>query len=156
MQTITITVKDASQAINLLATNFMESKTIDSELLSVATRGITSNVTADLRDYVLGMPADFGLKFMIDFAEAIKEQTQKELSYAITTILAGFYYEAHEPQKSRELLKDALSINPTYSLAILYSRVFGSGWTPESLNEMRSDLHPKVVRSIREQAEVEL
>ena len=156
MQTKTITIKEASQAINLLATNFMESRTIDAELLSVATKAITSNVTCELRDYVLGMPEDFGLEFMIDFAEAIKEQTQTELSYAITTILAGFYYEVGEPEKARELLKDALSIDPKYSLAILFMRVFGSGWTPASLAEMRSDLHPKVVRSIKEQAEKEI
>jgi chorismate mutase len=71
-----VTVKQASQAINQLATNFMESNEIDADLLSIVTTGITTNTTAHLRDYMLGMPNDFGVQFMIRFAEAIAEKTE--------------------------------------------------------------------------------
>ena len=109
-----VTVKQASQAINQLATNFMESKEIDADLLSVVTTGITSNTTLHLRDYFLGMPDDFGVKFMIEFAEAIVEKTEAHNSYAIKTILSAFYFENSEISKANKLLAEALESNPNY------------------------------------------
>lgn len=156
MQTKTITVKEASQAINQLATNFMESSEIDADLLSTLTKAITTETTLHLRDYMLGMPADFGTGFMINFAEAIAEKTDAEKSYAIKTILSAFYFENLESDKAKKLIAEVLSVRPTYSLAQLLSRVFGSGWSAESFVEMRNDLHPKVVVAIKEDADKEL
>jgi len=155
-KTKTVTVKQASQTVNLMATNFMNSKEIDEDLLEIFTAGITSEVTLHIRDYVLGMPLDFGVEFMINFAEAIVEKTPEQESYAIKTILSAFYYEALESEKAKKLISEALSIKPNYSLAQLLARVFGAGWSVESFVEMRRELHPKVIRSIREDAEVEL
>jgi len=151
-----VTVKQASQAINQLATNFMESNEIDADLLLIVTKGITTNTIAHLRDYMLGMPADFGVGFMINFAEAIEAQTPAENSYAIKTILSAFYYENLDSTKAKAKVDEALAINPSYSLAQLLSRVFGSGWSAESFVSMRSELHPKVILSIKDDAEVEL
>lgn len=151
-----VTVKQASQAINQLATNFMESKEIDADLLSIVTTGITSNTTLHLRDYMLGMPADFGVGFMINFAEAIEAETPTEKSYAIKTILSAFYFENSNTNDAIAKVQEALRIKPNYSLAQLLSRVFGSGWSAESFVTMRSDLHPKVILSIKDDAEVEL
>lgn len=153
MKTATLTVKEASQAINLMATNFMESSEIDADLLSTLTAGITSEETLHLRDYMLGMPADFGTGFMINFAEAIAEKTDADKSYAIKTILSAFYFESLESDKAKKLVAEVLDTNPTYSLAQLLSRVFNAGWSAESFVEMRNDLHPKVIRSIAEDAE---
>jgi hypothetical protein len=155
MDTKVITVKDASQAINLMATNFMESSEIDADLLSVVTRGITSEIL-DLRDYVLGMPADFGVGFMINFAEAVAEQTPPESLYAIKTILSCFYYENVEVKKAKEILNEVLETNPDYPLATLLKRVFDSGWSPESFADMRRELHPKVIRSLQEKASLSI
>lgn len=158
MDTKVITVKDASQAINLMATNFMESSEIDADLLSVFTRGITSEIL-DLRDYVLGMPADFGLDFMTNLAEAIVENTPPEFSdfsYAIKTILACFYYENVEIGKAKKVLDEVLETNPDYPLATLLKRVFDSDWSPESFANMRRELHPKVVKSLQEKANLSI
>jgi hypothetical protein len=158
MDTKVITVKDASQAINLMATNFMESSEIDADLLSVFTRGITSEIL-DLRDYVLGMPADFGVGFMINFAEAVVEQTPpefSEFSYAIKTILACYYYENVELKRAKETLDEVLETNPDYPLATLLKRVFDSGWSPESFSDMRRELHPKVIKSLQEKASLNI
>ena len=151
-----ITVKQASQAINQLATNFMESNEIDADLLSTLTTAITSNTTAHLRDYMLGMPADFGVGFMINFAEAIEAQTPTEKSYAIKAILSAFYFENSNTNDAMTKVQEALTINPNYSLAQLLSRVFGSGWSAEGFVEMRSGLHPKVIVSIKNDADMEL
>ena len=151
-----ITVKQASQAINQLATNFMESNEIDADLLSTLTTAITSNKTAHLRDYMLGMPADFGVGFMINFAEAIEAQTPTEKSYAIKAILSAFYFENLNTNDAMSKVQEALAINPNYSLAQLLLRVFGSGWSAEGFVEMRSGLHPKVIVSIKNDADMEL
>ena len=156
MTTKTITVKEASQTINLMATNFMESKEIDADLLSILTTGITSDVTMHLRDYMLGMPLDFGVEFMINFAEAILEKTNEEESYAIKTILSAFYYENLETSKALAQVEGALTIRPTYSLAQLLTRVFNAGWSVGSFVEMRNELHPKVIVAIKEDADTEL
>ena len=151
-----VTVKQASQAINQLATNFMESNEIDADLLSIVTTGITTNTVAHLRDYMLGMPSDFGVQFMIKFAEEIVEKPEAHNSYAIKTILSAFYFENLESDKANKLVAEALEVNPNYSLAKLLTRVFGSGWSAESFVSMRNDLHPKVILAIKEDAEVEL
>ena len=151
-----VTVKQASQAINQLATNFMESKEIDADLLSIVTIGITTNTTAQLRDYFLGMPDDFGVKFMIEFAEAIVEKTEAHNSYAIKTILSAFYFENSEIGKANKLLAEALESNPNYSLAKLLTRVFNAGWPVEAFVTMRKELHPKVILAIKDEADVEL
>ena len=151
-----VTVKQASQAINQLATNFMESKEIDADLLSIVTIGVTTNKTAQLRDYFLGMPNDFGVKFMIEFAEAIAEKTEAHNSYAIKTILSAFYFENLESDKANKLVAEALEVNPNYSLAKLLTRVFNAGWPVAGFVSMRNDLHPKVILAIKDDAEVEL
>ena len=151
-----ITVKQASQAINQLATNFMESNEIDADLLSILTKAITNEKYLQLRDYMLGMPNDFGTKFMINFAEAIEAETTQENSYAIKTILSAYYFENLEADKAKAKVDEALAIKPNYSLAQLLSRVFGSGWSAESFVEMRNELHPKVIVAIKEEAELEL
>jgi hypothetical protein len=151
-----ITVKQASQAINQLATNFMESNEIDADLLSILTKAITNKNYLQLRDYMLGMPSDFGVQFMINFAEAIVEKTETENSYAIKTILSAYYFENLESGKAKKLVDEVLETQPNYALAKLLSRVFGSGWSAESFVEMRNELHPKVIVAIKEQAEVEL
>jgi len=156
MQTKTITVKEASQAINQLATNFMESKEIDADLLSILTKGITSEVTLHLRDYMLGMPADFGIEFMINFAEAIAEKTDEEKSYAIKTILSAFYFENLETNKAKSLVHEVLNTKPDYSLATLLIRVFNAGWSAEGFATMRSDLHPKVIVALKEDSDVNI
>lgn len=152
----TITVKEASQAINLMATNFMESNEIDADLLSILTAGITSEETLHLRDYMLGMPLDFGVEFMINFAEAILEKTSEEESYAIKTILSAFYYENSEKSKALAQVEGALNIRSTYSLAQLLTRVFNAGWPVESFVNMRNELHPKVIVAIKEDADSEI
>lgn len=156
METKTVTIKEVSQAINLLATNFMESNEIDTELLEVVTKGITSEKGLALRDYVLGMPEDFGIGFMTNFAEALLERTPEESSYAIKTILACFYYEGLEINKAKKCLAEVMDKNPTYPLATLLKRVFDSGWSPESFFNLRKELHPKVIVSIKERASEEI
>jgi hypothetical protein len=102
------------------------------------------------------MPNDFGTKFMINFAEAIEAQTHEDNSYAIKTVLSAFYFENLESDKAKEKVYEALTIKPNYALAQLLSRVFGSGWSAESFVEMRNELHPKVILTIKKEAEVEL
>lgn len=151
-----VTVKQASQAINQLATNFMESSEINADLLSILTKSITNDTYLQLRDYMLGMPADFGVGFMINFAEAIEAETTQENSYAIKTILSAFYFENLESDKAKAKVYEALTIKPNYALAQLLSRVFGSGWSAESFVEMRNELHPKVIVTIKEDRDKEL
>lgn len=156
MQTQTVTVKQASQTINLMATNFMESNEIDAELLSILNAGITSKNTLHLRDYMLGMPLDFGVQFMINFAEAILENTSEEESYAIKTILCAFYFENLQTEKALISVKQALEIEPNYALAQLLTRVLSAGWSAESFASMRNELHPKVIVALAEESESEI
>ena len=156
MTTTTITIKQASQSVNKLATDFMEHETLDAKLLEIVTASLTSEEHLHIRDYLLGMPIDFGTGFMIQFAEAIHAGTPEEKSYAIKTVLAAFYYENSQTEKAYELLDSALAIKGRYALAELLKRVIGAGWEVDSFVQMRSELHPKVIRAIQDDADKEL
>ena len=80
MTTTTITIKQASQSVNKLATDFMEHETLDAKLLEIVTASLTSEEHLHIRDYLLGMPIDFGTGFMIQFQKlSMQEHLKKSL-----------------------------------------------------------------------------
>jgi hypothetical protein len=96
MTTMTLTVGDAIKSLNFLATNFMETKELDREALSVSTRAISGNIL--VRDYFLGMPQDFGLTFMISLSKEMIDEVEKLGIYPVNfyAVYSAFLYENGE------------------------------------------------------------
>ena len=150
MSTKTITIKQASQAINFLATNFMETNELDVESLEIASRAISKDI--ELRDYFLGMPSDFGLDFMVRLAEKMLPNIEAKERTAIYTCYSAFLYERGETDRAFLALSEAQDLEPDYSLAGLLTRVYQGGMSAEMYGKMRSELHPKVILGIKNHA----
>ena len=98
-----------------------------------------------VRDYALGIldkyaRAEAALKHLLESAP-----TDTIYINAPAALLATKYYEQGATANAFLALSNA---QQNYSLAILLSRVFKSGWDPSSFARMREELHPKVVASI--------
>jgi len=98
-----------------------------------------------VRDFALGIldkykNVEAALKYLVD-----KAPTDTEYINAPASLLAQFYYEQRNVEDAFLMLSNA---QPDYSLAILLSRVFKSGWDPSSFARMREELHPQVVAGI--------
>lgn len=100
-----------------------------------------------VRDYALGLLGTYGphktaaaLKYLVDSAP-----TDTEYINAPASLLAQFFYEQGETADAFLILSNA---QESYSLALLLSRVFKSGWDPKSFAKMREELHPQVVANI--------
>lgn len=150
MSTKTITIKQASQAINFLATNFMETNELDVESLEIASRAISKDL--ELRDYFLGMPSDFGLDFMVRLAEKMLPNIEATERPAIYTCYSAFLYERGETDRAFLALSEAQDLEPEYPLAGLLTRVYQAGMSAEMFGKMRSELHPKVILGIKNHA----
>ena len=102
------------------------------------------NALRDLqvRDYMLGIVNDIDnsidtLEFLIDAAPEYADPAR--------ALVATVYYESDRPEDAINTINEA---SDQYPLASLLKRVFNSGWPKESFQQMRSELHPKVVATI--------
>ena len=100
-----------------------------------------------VRDYALGLLNPTDPVPYITSLSFLLEQAPTDTIYinAPATLLATMHYELEDTAAAFTVLSNA---QPNYSLAILLSRVFKSGWMPSSFADMRKELHPKVVAGI--------
>ena len=100
-----------------------------------------------VRDFALGILDKYNstrtkeaLLYLVD-----KAPTDSAYINAPAALLAQFYYEQGNTADAFITLSNA---QDNYSLALLLSRVFKSGWDPKSFAKMRKELHPQVVKNI--------
>jgi hypothetical protein len=156
MTTMTLTVGDAIKSLNFLATNFMETKELDKEALSVSTRAITGNIL--VRDYFLGMPQDFGLTFMISLSKEMIDEVEKLGIYPVNfyAVYSAFLYENGEKELSTYNINKALEIDSRHSLTQLLFRVYKSEWETSGFLDIRNNLHSKVIVDTKKHAKEEI
>ena len=153
---MTLTVGDAIKSLNFLATNFMETKELDREALSVSTRAISGNIL--VRDYFLGMPHDFGLTFMISLSKEMIDEVEKLGIYPVNfyAVYSAFLYENGEKELSTYNINKALEIDSRHSLTQLLFRVYKSEWETSGFLDIRNNLHSKVIVDTKKHAKEEI
>jgi len=153
---MTLTVGDAIKSLNFLATNFMETKELDREALSVSTRAISGNTL--VRDYFLGMPQDFGLTFMISLSKEMIDEVEKLGIYPVNfyAVYSAFLYENGEKELSTYNINKALEIDSRHSLTQLLFRVYKSEWETSGFLDIRNNLHSKVIVDTKKHAKEEI
>jgi hypothetical protein len=156
MTTMTLTVGDAIKSLNFLATNFMETKELDREALSVSTRAISGNIL--VRDYFLGIPQDFGLTFMISLSKEMIDEVEKLGIYPVNfyAVYSAFLYENGEKELSTYNINKALEIDSRHSLTQLLFRVYKSEWETSGFLDIRNNLHSKVIVDTKKHAKEEI
>jgi len=156
MATMTLTVGDAIKSLNFLATNFMETKELDREALSVSTRAISGNIL--VRDYFLGMPQDFGLTFMISLSKEMIDEVEKLGLYPVNfyAVYSAFLYENGEKELSIYNINKALEIDSKHSLTQILFRVYKSEWETSGFLDIRNNLHSKVIVDTKKRAKEEI
>lgn len=142
---------EAVESLNHCVNAFADNQPIAETDLVNMYLGINNSV--QIRDYALGyMPAVLGAGEAVRFIltlHSVQEKTPATLS-----ILSAFAYEAGEIETSVNSLALAGTLEPTYSLAQLLSRVINAGWPAGSFVEMRERLHPEVVKNLADIAGV--
>ena len=153
---MTLTVGDAIKSLNFLATNFMETKELDREALSVSTRAISGNTL--VRDYFLGMPQDFGLTFMISLSKEMIDEVEKLGIYPVNfyAVYSAFLYENGEKELSTYNINKALEIDSRHSLTQILFRVYKSEWETSGFLDIRNNLHSKVIVDTKKHAKEEI
>jgi len=149
--TPTLTRGEALDIINEALENF--SNDIPSSDFDI--EAITYAVNSDLqiRDYFLGLPADFSMAICIDFVNYLTRMTNNDECYAYDTISAMYQIEQGNTEFAKSLLAMAEVVNPNYNLTKLARRVISAGWDGSALRTMREELHHKVVQGISEESD---
>tara|TARA_R110000822_G_scaffold50568_3_gene132000 strand:+ start:211 stop:717 length:507 start_codon:yes stop_codon:yes gene_type:complete len=100
-----------------------------------------------VRDYALGILNPSNPVPYITALNLLLEKAPTDTQYisAPAALLAVIYYEINNKEEALTVLTNA---QDGYPLALLLSRVFAAGFTPEGFATMRADLHHKVVEGI--------
>jgi hypothetical protein len=105
------------------------------------------NALRDLqvRDYLLGLINGDNITTVMVALDHMMESAPKKYISAPASLLALTYYETGQTERALNTLAKA---KEDYPLASLLNRVFTAGWPAESFQQMRQELHPKVVAGI--------
>jgi hypothetical protein len=130
--------------------------------ISFAKKDVEIVVTAihtslQFRDYVMGeLPNLKDTATALEFITALLPLVDEGQRAPLYTIMSGYYYETGDSELAFVSLLQAKLLDPNYSLANLFERVFKAGWGADSFPQMRAELHPKVSAELFENLELEL
>lgn len=135
----------ATYAEQFLTTfNLIENRTEEPEYSEFCAAAINALRDIQVRDYVLGIISEDNVKTINKALNYLASVTPSEYSAPVDTLLALTYYELDSTDTALEILDGVKE----YGLATLLTRVFQAGWPKESFQQMRKELHPKVVATI--------
>lgn len=136
----------AAQYIEQFLTEFdnIAGRTDEPEYVEFCAAAINALRDIQVRDYVLGIINKDNVKTVCKALNNLASVTPKEYSAPVDTLLALTYYELDYTETALEILEGVKE----YSLATLLTRVFQAGWPKEAFQQMRDELHPKVVATI--------
>ena len=149
--TTTLTRGGALDTINFAIENFINDIEIEDNTIEVITYAVNKDL--QIRDYFLGLPADFGMDVSVDFVNYLSRLTNAENCYAYDTISAMYHLERGNKPLATTLLEGAEIIKPGYNLMKLAKRILSAEWPGSALTTMREELHPKVVAGIAEDSD---
>ena len=135
----------AAKFLELYLTNFntIMAHSEDTELYTTAAINALRDI--QVRDYALGLINGDTINSIMVALDHMMELAPKKYISAPASLLAVTYYETGQADRALNTLAKA---KEDYPLASLLSRVFNAGWAPESFQQMREELHPKVVATI--------
>ena len=115
----------------------------DDEFVAVTANVINSLRDLQVRDYMMGIVPEIpNSRMVLEFLTGVAPSDYADPSIVLLSVI---YYENDESVKAMETVSKATE---QYPLAQLLKRVYGAGWPKESFAQMRSELHPKVVKVI--------
>jgi tetratricopeptide (TPR) repeat protein len=145
------TIGDAFDAFTSAVNEYENDSVITSESIETFNSAIQADV--NFRDLLMGLPMHQSMDTCLGFVSYVLGQVDGKDRAPYFTIISAYYYELGDKKSAAKFLSDALNLNEEYSLAKLLSRVFASGWSPESLASMRNGLDAKVRATVEEQRE---
>ena len=144
----TLTRGEALHTVDFAIEQFINEIEIEDNTIELITYAVNNDL--QIRDYFLGLPADFGMDVSVDFVNYLSRLTNAENCYAYDTISAMYHLELGNATLAEKLLTVAEIANPDYNLTKLAKRVLSAGWPASALTTMREELHTKVVAGIQE------
>ena len=148
----TITVGSAVDLIDYSISNFQDG--LKADYIEKMIFAINNNV--QVRDYLIGLPASHPINECVEFLSYLSKSVDEQDRFAVDTVNAMYQYELGYIKKSIELISNASTVNPEYSLASLITRVITAGWPSNSFATMRSELVDKVVDKLKEISDEEI
>jgi hypothetical protein len=142
----TLTRGEALDTINFAIEQFINEIEIEDGMLEVITYAVNNDL--QIRDYFLGLPAEFDMQVCIDFVNYLSRLTDILDCYAYDTISAMYHIELGNTELAKKLLAVAEIANSDYNLTKLAKRVISAEWSGEMLTKMREELHDSVVAII--------
>jgi len=129
----------------LLSFDNAEGRTNEPEYIEFCAAAINALRDIQVRDYVMGLITTDNVKTINKALSNLASVVPDEYSAPVDTLLALTYYELDDKDAALMILN---GVKHDYSLSQLLKRVFVSGWPKESFQQMREELHPKVVKVI--------
>lgn len=147
------TVKEAKAVIDNNFTRYMDGQYIDPLSLDIIGYAVANDI--QLRDYLLGYSLECGdIKNAIGYINHLIEQGIHEHNrHAFYTVLATLHLQNDDRDMAQLALDEAKALEPNYSLAMLLTRVLGSGWPTPAFRAMTHELHPLVLQNLENDAD---
>lgn len=148
--TKTVTVGESVAVINEIAYELTamgenwQDYCVEDFIFNLADYGVQNNL--QVRDYLLGLPIQYGLENSLNIIQFFIDNTNNPVPYL--SVLGAFNYELTNHDTARELINQALALDPNYALAGLINRVIIAGWPSAQFSIMRENCHPGVMENI--------
>lgn len=142
------TVKEAKQVIDNNYQRFMDGQYIDPLSLDIIGYAVANEL--QLRDYLLGYSIENGDNTLVIkyVSHLIEQGIAEQYRHAFYTVLSALHYMNNDRDLAYLALSEARTLNPTYSLFLLLSRVYMADMPPQMFVAMTHELHPKVLLEI--------
>lgn len=147
----TLTRGEAFQTIQFAIENFINGIELNESTVEEITYAVNNDL--QIRDYLIGMSADYGTAESMDFIGYLASKTNHSDCYAYDTITALYLIEQNNTISAENLLAGALDSNPNYNLTKLAKRIISAGWNGEAITRMREELHGTVIDTIKEDSD---
>jgi hypothetical protein len=136
----------AAEYIEQFLTTFdnVSHRTDEPEYAEFCAAAINAIRDIQVRDYVMGIINADNIKTVHRALSNLASVAPEEYSAPVDTLLALTYYELDDTETALEILNGVKE----YSLATLLTRVFQAGWPKQAFQNMREELHPKVIATI--------
>jgi len=148
----TLTRGEAKDTIDFAIEQFINEIEVSDGMLLTITYAVNNDL--QIRDYFLGLPADYGMQVCVDFVNYLSRVTNAQEGYAYDTISAMYQIEQGNTEFAKSLLAVAEVSNPNYNLMKLAKRILTAGWPGSELTRMRNELHSSVVNTITEEPNI--
>ena len=138
--------RDGAESIHLLADFYIQSGKCEDLDLKARVLGRLSDI--QVRDYALGCHTPVSLDAYATMWRDLLRIAPTQFVAPVASLFAAISYENGDGALAHRALDRAIEDDPEYSLSRLLRRVFSSGWPPSGFAQLRSELHPRVTKTI--------